>query len=102
MVSRGRPLVLGWYAFLAWNVVLLHGLAALDYPVPAKVLAVAASVALAGSFLVQVALVVRSQVLPVGSGTPRAAINRRTGEVLSTNGDAARGRRPGVAAQIVR
>ncbi|MDQ7839443.1 MAG: hypothetical protein RDU83_00260 [bacterium] len=102
MVHRGRPLVLGWYAFLAWNVVLFHGLAALDYPVPAKVLAVAASVALAASFLVQIALVVRSQVLPVGPGTPRAAINRRTGEVLSANGDSPRGRRPGAAARIAR
>ncbi|MDI6773575.1 MAG: hypothetical protein QME77_13465 [bacterium] len=102
MVSRGRPLVLGWYAFLAWNVVLFHGLAALDYAVPAGMLAVVASVALAASFLVQIALVVRSQVLSVGPGTPRSAISRRTGEVLSPNGDATRGRRASVPAQIVR
>ena len=102
MVHRGRPLVLGWYAFLAWNVVLFHGLAALDGPVPARRLAVAASVALAASFLVQIALTVRAHVLYVRSRGVRPPVNRRTGEVLSRNGDAARARRPGAAAQSTR
>ena len=102
MVHRGRPLVLGWYAFLAWNVVLFHGLAALDGAVPARPLAVGASVALAASLLAQMALVVRSHVLYVRSRGVRAAVNRRTGEVLPRNGDAARTRRPGAAAQSTR
>jgi len=102
MVHRGRPLVLGWYAFLAWNVVLFHGLTALANPVPARVLAVAASVALAASFLVQLALLVRAHVLYVRSRGVRAPVNRRTGEVLSRNGEAARARRPGPAAPSTR
>ena len=103
MVHRGRPLVLGWYAFLAWNVVLFHGLTALASPVPARALAVAASVLLAASFLVQVALAVRAPRLPVGATRPlRAAVDRRTGEVASPNGDGTRGRRVGAAAQVAR
>ncbi|MGQ0548182.1 MAG: hypothetical protein ACT4PY_00715 [Armatimonadota bacterium] len=58
MVYRGQSLLLGWYAFLAWNVVLFHRLAALDEPVPARSLAVAVSVALATSPLIQLALLV--------------------------------------------
>ncbi len=102
MVHRGRPLVLGWYAFLAWNVVLFHGLTALATPVPARALAVAASVVLAASFLVQVGLAVRTQRAPGGSRPLRAAVDRRTGEVVAPNGDGARGRRVGAAAQGAR
>ena len=102
MVHRGRPLVLGWYAFLAWNVVLFHGLAALDGQVPARRLAVAASVTLATSLLIQLALLVRAHVLYVRSRGVRAAVNRRTGEVLPRNGEAARARRPGLAAPSTR
>lgn len=60
MVQRGRPLALGWYAFLAWNVGLFHALAAFDRPVPARRLAVAVSLLLATSFLVQIVLVMRT------------------------------------------
>ena len=102
MAYRGQSLVLGWYAFLAWNVVLFHGLAALDEPVPARSLAVAVSVALAASLLIQLALLVRAHAVYVRSRGVRAAVNRRTGEVLSRNGDAARVRRPGAAAQSPR
>jgi hypothetical protein len=41
---------------------------------------------------------VRAQVLDVRSRGLRAAVNRRTGEVVSRNGEAARARRPGPAA----
>lgn len=102
MAYRGQSLVLGWYAFLAWNVVLFHGLAALDGPVPARRLAVAASVALAASFLIQIALVARSHVLAVRTRSGRTAINRRTGEVVSANEDPGRVRRPGAATQTTR
>jgi hypothetical protein len=102
MVHRGRPLVLGWYAFLAWNVVLFHGLTALDGPVPARALAVATSVLLAASFLAQVALAVRAPRLPVGAKPLRAAIDRRTGEVVSANGESGRVRRSSAATQAAR
>jgi len=102
MVQRGRPLVLGWYAFLAWNVVLFHGLSALASPVPAKVLAVVASVALAASCLVQLALLVRAQVLDVRTRGVRPAVHRRTGEMPSRNGEAAHARRAGPAAPSTR
>ncbi len=102
MAYRGQSLMLGWYAFLAWNVVMFHGLAALDGPVPARRLAVAASVALAASFLIQIALVARSHVLGVRTRSGRTAVNRRTGEVVSTNGDPGRVRRPGAATQATR
>lgn len=67
MVHKGRPLVLGWYAFLAWNALLFRGLSALGEPVPTQRQAVTASVALAGSFLVQTPLAARAQRLPAGS-----------------------------------
>ncbi len=102
MAYRGQSLVRGWYAFLAWNVVLFHGLAALDGPVPARRLAVAASVALTASLLAQLALLMRAHVLYVRSRGVRAAVNRHTGEVLPRNGEAARTRRPGAAAQSTR
>ncbi len=102
MAYRGQSLVLGWYAFLAWNVVLFHGLAALDDPVPARRLAVGASVALAASFLIQIALLARSHVLAVRTRGGRVAVNRRTGEVVSTNGDRGHVRRPGAATQAAR
>jgi hypothetical protein len=102
MVHRGRPLVLGWYAFLAWNVVLFHGLTALSRPVPSRVLAVAASVILASSFLVQIMLAVRSPRTLAGSRPFRAGVDRRTGEVVSPNGDGARRPRVGVATQTSR
>ena len=102
MVQRGRPLMLGWYAFLAWNVVLFHGLATLASPVPARALAVAASVLLAASFLAQVALAVRAPRLPVGARPLRAAVDGRTGEVVSANGDRGHVRRPGAATQAAR
>lgn len=56
MLHRARPLTLGWYVFPAWNVVLFHVLTALSLPVSAPRLAVAASMVLAASFLVQIAL----------------------------------------------
>jgi hypothetical protein len=102
MVHRGRPLVLGWYAFLAWNVVLFHGLTALATPVPAQVLAVAASVLLAASLLVQLALLARAHISYVRSRDLRAAVHRRTGEGLSRNGEGARVRRAGPAASSAR
>jgi len=102
MAYRGQSLVLGWYAFLAWNVVLFHGLAALVTPVPARWLAVAASVALAASFLIQIAVVARSHGLGVRTRSTRTAVNRRTGEVVSANGERGHGRRPGAATHAAR
>ncbi len=102
MMPKGRPLALGWYAFLAWNVVLFHALAALDSPVPARQLAVAVSLLLATSFLVQIVLVMRTYTASARTRGGRAVINRRTGEVVAGNGGADRTRRPGAVTQAAR
>lgn len=102
MMPKGRPLALGWYAFLAWNVVLFHGPAALDSPVPARLLAVATSILLATSFIVQIVLVTRTHAVSVRTRNGRDVINRRTGEVVPANGGADRTRRPGAITQPAR
>ncbi len=102
MILKGQPLILGWYAFLAWNVVLFHGLSALDNPVPARPLAVAGSLLLATSFLVQIVLMMRTHAASARTRQGRTVVNRRTGEVVSGNGGADRARRPAVVAQAAR
>lgn len=102
MMQKGRPLALGWYVFLACNVVLFHALAALGGQVPARQLAVSSSLLLATSLLVQVVLAVRVHAASMHMRNGRAAINRRTGEVTSRSDGADRTRRAGAAMQAAR